>query len=125
MTSSDKDPDKIRLQVFLSRNGLCSRREAFGIIQNGRVTMNGEIVTEPSTPVDPRKDAVKFDGKLIQRRSYQYVLLNKPSGYMTTKDDPHAAKTVYQLLPKKLQHLSAVGRLDWRRQGPPGRKAMR
>jgi 23S rRNA pseudouridine2605 synthase len=103
MKSSDKDPTKLRLQVFLSRNGVCSRRRAFDIIKEGRVVLNGQICQEPSTPVDDKK---------IKAKKYDYILLNKPSGYTTTTADRHAQKTVIDLLPRKFRHLSPVGRLD-------------
>ena len=102
----------MRLQVFLSHNGICSRREAMEIIQSGRVKINQEMVKEPSAKVDPSYDKVFVDGKSVAQKSYQYVLLNKPSGYVTTSWDPHAEKTVLELLPKEFRHLNPVGRLD-------------
>lgn len=101
----------MRLQVFLSHNGVCSRREAMDVIQRGRVTVNGRMVKEPSTDVDGT-EAIAVDGKPVGAKKYSYVLLHKPAGYTTTKDDPHAEKTVMELLPENLQHLSPVGRLD-------------
>lgn len=101
----------MRLQVFLSHNGVCSRREAMGVIQSGRVKVNGQLVKEPSTDVDGSEKII-VDGKVIGAKKYTYVLLHKPAGYTTTKDDPYAEKTVMQLLPKDMQHLSPVGRLD-------------
>jgi len=112
MKLSGKDPNKLRLQVFLSRNGVCSRRRAFDIIKEGRVTLNGQVCREPSTPVNPQGDHISVDKHKIKGKSYSYVLLNKPSGYTTTKADRHARKTVLDLLPRKFQHLSPVGRLD-------------
>jgi len=112
MKSSDKDPNKLRLQVFLSRNGVCSRRRAFDIIKEGHVVLNGQICLEPSTPVNPSRDHVSVDDKKIKGRKYDYVLLNKPAGYTTTRADQHAQKTVIGLLPRKFKHLSPVGRLD-------------
>jgi len=108
----DKDPNKLRLQVFLSHNGVCSRRRAFDIIKEGRVVLNGQICEEPSTPIDPNKDHVSVDDKKIKSKKYDYVVLNKPVGYTTTRADKHARKTVIDLLPRKFQHLSPVGRLD-------------
>lgn len=102
----------MRLQVFLSHNGVCSRREAMTIVQNGRVTLNGIIVKEPSTPVDARKDKVAVDGRAIEAKGFEYIMLNKPAGFVTTKEDAHAERTVMDLLPKELQHLVPVGRLD-------------
>jgi len=112
MKPSDKDPAKLRLQVFLSRNGVCSRRQALGIIKEGCVTLNGNICREPSTLVDPGRDHVSVDNERIKAKTYSYVLLNKPAGYTTTKSDRFAQKTVFDLLPRKFQHLSPVGRLD-------------
>lgn len=78
----------------------------------GRVTVNDQIIREPSTPVDPKKDKICVDGKEVQRKATHYVLLNKPAGYVTTKSDPFAAKTVFDLLPAEFRHLVPVGRLD-------------
>jgi pseudouridine synthase len=103
---------KIRLQVFLSHNGIASRRAAMELVQKGRVTVNGKVVSEPSTPVDPARDKITFDGKLVEAKQFSYILLNKPAGYVTTKEDAHAEKTVMDLLPRNLQHLVPVGRLD-------------
>ena len=87
------------------------------VVQSGRVTLNGKVVREPSTSVDSSKDKISVDGRLIGVKNYQYVLLNKPSDFVATTDDPHAAKTVLDLLPQELQHLSPVGRLDKETEG--------
>ncbi len=102
----------IKLRVFLSHNGVCSRREAMVVIQSGRVAVNGVCVKEPSTPVDPKKDKVTVDDKLVEAKHFEYVMLNKPAGYVTTKEDEHAERTVMDLLPANLQHVVPVGRLD-------------
>jgi pseudouridine synthase len=117
MKPSDKDPTKLRLQVFLSRNGVCSRRQAMDIIKDGHVKFNGQICREPSAPVDPSRDYVFVDGKRVQSKKYDYILLNKPAGYTTTKSDQHAQKTVLDLLPRKFRHLSPAGRLDRETEG--------
>ena len=101
----------MRLQVFLSHNGVCSRRDAMDIIQAARVKVNGQLVTEPSFQVEGSEE-ITVDGQAIGAKAYTYVLLHKPEGYTTTKDDPYAAKTVMELLPNHLRHLSPVGRLD-------------
>ncbi len=106
----------MRLQVFLSHNGVCSRRDAMTIIQAGRVRVNGRIIKEPSTPVEGNEEILVDDQK-IGAKSYTYVMLNKPAGYTTTKDDIHAAKTVMDLLPSTLHHLAPVGRLDRESEG--------
>ncbi len=102
----------IRLQVFLSRNGVCSRREAMGVVQSGRVAVNGTVVTEPSFPVDSHEDRVCVDGQWVSCQDYAYVMLHKPSGYVTTKADAFVSKKVTDLLPQELRHLNPVGRLD-------------
>ena len=112
MKSSDKDLNQLRLQVFLSRNGVCSRRKALEIIKEGEITLNGKVCREPSTLVNIHSDYVALEGKTVRNKSYDYVLLNKPAGHTTTKSDPFAQKTVLQLLPRKYQHLSPAGRLD-------------
>jgi 23S rRNA pseudouridine2605 synthase len=95
----------------LSHNGVCSRREAMSIIQAGRVRVNGLVVKEPSTPVEGSED-ITVDGEKIGAKTYTCIMLHKPAGYTTTKDDAHAEKTVMDLLPSSLQHLAPVGRLD-------------
>jgi len=104
--------NKIRLQVFLSHNGIASRRGAMDLIQAGRVTVNGVVVQEPSTPVNAECDRITFDGKLVEAKQFSYILLNKPPGFVTTKEDAHAEKTVMELLPKEWRHVVPVGRLD-------------
>ena len=81
------------------------------VIQSGRVKVNGRLVKEPSTNVEGA-ESITVDGKPVGVKQYSYVLLHKPAGYTTTKDDPYAEKTVMELLPDHLQHLSPVGRLD-------------
>lgn len=106
-------PDqKTRLQVFLSHNGVASRRKAFDLIMEGHVKVNGKLVREPSTPVDAGLDKIEVDGKLVIVKKYDYVLLNKPAGVTTTKEDIHAEQTVIDLLPENYKHLVPVGRLD-------------
>ncbi|OGX25786.1 MAG: hypothetical protein A3D10_03775 [Omnitrophica WOR_2 bacterium RIFCSPHIGHO2_02_FULL_48_11] len=112
MKLSGKDPHKIRLQVFLSHSGVCSRRQAMTIIQSGRVSVNGQKECEPSRSVDPAQDKVSVDGKVVESKAYQYILLNKPKEYVCTKAEFEGEKSVLELLPKDLQHLSPVGRLD-------------
>ena len=102
----------MRLQVFLSHNGVCSRRKALELIFQGHVAVNGRIMTEPSADVDPGRDKISVNGREIETKAYTYILLNKPSGYVTTKEDRFAAQTVFDLLPPVMRHLAPVGRLD-------------
>ena len=106
----------MRIQVFLSHNGVCSRRDALELVQSGRVRINGRMVKEPSAQVEGGEE-ITVDGQVIGIKRLAYVMLNKPAGYTTTKDDPHAEKTVMDLLPSHLRHLSPVGRLDRESEG--------
>jgi pseudouridine synthase len=81
------------------------------VIMAGRVMINGLLVKEPSTPVDGSED-ITVDGQKIGAKEYMCVMLNKPAGYTTTKDDAHAEATVMDLLPSSMRHLAPVGRLD-------------
>ncbi|MCD4779164.1 MAG: rRNA pseudouridine synthase [Candidatus Omnitrophica bacterium] len=102
----------MRLQVYLSHNGVCSRRRALILIQAGHVEVNNKEITEPSYLIDPKKDQVSVDGDRIKTATYDYIVLNKPKGFTTTKADRHATRTVYDLLPVQYRHLASVGRLD-------------
>ncbi len=106
----------MRLQVFLSHNGVCSRRDAMVLVQAGRVKVNGQVVREPSFAIEAGDD-IMADGQKVESKAYTYLMLNKPSGYVTTKEDPHAPKTIMELLPKNFHHLSPVGRLDMESEG--------
>ncbi|MBL7130124.1 MAG: rRNA pseudouridine synthase [Candidatus Omnitrophica bacterium] len=102
----------MRLQVFLSHSGICSRRKALELIKSYKVKVNGLVVTEPSLAIDPNKDIVNLDDRKIFLKEKIYILLNKPRGVTTTKKDRFAKKTVMDLLPGKYKHLFPVGRLD-------------
>jgi 23S rRNA pseudouridine2605 synthase len=104
--------DPIRLQKFLSNAGFASRRRAEALIVEGRITVNGERVTELGTRVDPDNDEVEVDGHRVRPRAAEWVVLNKPPGYVTTRYDPQQRRTIYELLPRRLHGLTYVGRLD-------------
>ena len=112
MKPSDKEADNLRLQVFISRNSSYSRRKAMELIFDGRVSINGSVVKEPSVRVNSDQDKISIDGRLIQRKTFKYIMLNKPAGFTTTKSDRFAQKTIYDLIPKDHHYLSPVGRLD-------------
>ncbi len=115
-SQQQREAGTLRLQVFLSRSGITSRRQAMTLIQRGDVSVNGKTVSEPSFPVHGGED-VRVKGKRIAAPQYQYLMLNKPSGYVTTKRDPFAERTVYDLLPKTLSGVKPVGRLDKNTEG--------
>ncbi len=128
---SDKPeaPKGDRLQKILAQAGIASRRKAEEIILEGRVIVNGQVVTELGTRADPAKDHIRVDGKLLHGPEPQrYFMVNKPRGYVTTTDDPEHRPTVLQLLGQdkqkqvvgehqKLPRLYPVGRLDYLSEG--------
>ena len=102
-----------RLNRFLARAGVASRRASDQLIQTGKIEVNGAVVTHPGTRVDPDVDQVCVDGQLIQLVDQQtYVLLHKPPGYLVSAHDPHHAQTVYKLLKGIDARIFPVGRLD-------------
>lgn len=107
----------IRLQLVLAKAGVASRRGSETLITAGRVSVNGQVVTELGTRVDPVADQVTVDGKSIQHEVPAYFLLNKPKGYVTTASDPEGRQTVFELLPDRSTRLFAVGRLDYNTEG--------
>lgn len=108
----------MRLQVFLSHSRICSRRKAMELVQAGRVSVQGKVVTEPSYEVSPGCRDVCLDGRNVEPGTGKdYLVLNKPRGVVTTLQDKYAESTVLGLLPKAYKHLYPVGRLDKDSQG--------
>lgn len=102
-----------RLNRFLARAGVASRRASDRLIQTGKVEVNGAIVTHPGTRVEPSVDRVCVNSQLIETVDQQtYVLLNKPHGYLVSVHDPHHGQTVYNLLTAIDTRIFPVGRLD-------------
>ncbi len=101
----------MRLQVFLSRAGVCSRRRAFDAICSGRVRVAGRVIKEPSFAVDETAP-VSLDGRDVFLGDSVTILLHKPRGVTSTVADPFAEKTVLELLPESLRRVHPVGRLD-------------
>ena len=107
-----------RLQKYLARCGVASRRHAERLITQGRVTVNGKTITELGSKVSPELDTVLVDGrKVAPPAASTYLALHKPTGFLTTRSDPHGRRTVYDLLPANCAHLVPVGRLDSRSEG--------
>ncbi|MFW5872669.1 MAG: pseudouridine synthase [bacterium] len=103
---------KMRLNKYLSNAGLCSRREADKYIEEGLITINGEVVTTLGTKVSPEDD-VRFNQERVVSEKKVYILMNKPKDYITTVDDPNATKTVMDLLKDSVkERVYPVGRLD-------------
>ncbi len=108
----ERQTGDIRLNRFLAQSGICSRREADDFITAGLVSVNGVIVTELGTKVKP-SDEVKFNDERIQGEKKVYLVLNKPKGYVTSLDDPHAEKVVMDLVKNACtERIYPVGRLD-------------
>lgn len=107
-----------RLQKIIAHAGFASRREAETMIREGRVTVNGRVVTELGTRADASKDHIKVDGKLITRaETHRYILLYKPKEVMTTVEDPQGRKTVIDLVRGVRERIYPVGRLDFHSEG--------
>ena len=107
-----------RLQKIIAAAGVTSRRKAEELITQGRVSVNGQTVTELGTKADLQKDHIKVDGKLLQgAERHVYLLLNKPKGYVTTVTDPEHRPTVMDLIQGVGARIYPVGRLDWSSEG--------
>ncbi|HWP48872.1 MAG TPA: pseudouridine synthase [Candidatus Limnocylindrales bacterium] len=107
-----------RLQKVLARAGIASRRESERLIKEGRVMVNSKIVTQLGTKVDPTQDIIQVDGKQISlKKSYHYLLLYKPAGYLTTFKTDETKPTLADLLPKLKGRVFPVGRLDFNSEG--------
>lgn len=107
-----------RLQKIIAHAGFASRREAETMIREGRVTLNGRVVTELGTKADAGHDHIKVDGKLITRAEpHRYILLYKPKEVMTTVEDPQGRRTVIDLVRGVRERIYPVGRLDFHSEG--------
>jgi 23S rRNA pseudouridine2605 synthase len=100
------------LERVLSKAGLGSRKEARRWIGEGRVKVNGRTAGNPDAWVDLERDTIAVDGRPLQQAAAVYLLLHKPTGYLTTYRDPQGRKTIYDLLPDRDRYLFPVGRLD-------------
>jgi 23S rRNA pseudouridine2605 synthase len=112
-SSPDKDPGIMPLNKYVAHAGICSRRDAAEMVKTGKVTVNGEVITEPGFKVG-RKDDIKVQGKKINpNKNLVYILLNKPKDHITTTDDPQGRKTVMDIVKKATtERVYPVGRLD-------------
>ncbi len=118
MAFSDNDyvkspiKQEVRLNKYIANSGVCSRREADQFIQAGVVSVNDVIVTELGTKINISTDEVKFNGERLKGEEKVYLVMNKPKGFVTTSSDPHAQKTVMDLLKSCQYRVFPVGRLD-------------
>jgi 23S rRNA pseudouridine2605 synthase len=107
----------LRLAKYLAQAGIASRRQAEEIIRQGRIKINGNIITEVATLVNSKADRVELDEKLLGVEQQVYVLLNKPSGYISAVSDPWGRPTVLELAGDIKGRIYPVGRLDYDTEG--------
>ena len=104
--------EEMRLQKYLASCGIASRRKCEELISSGKITVNGEVVTELGTKINPEKDEVKYNGKIVNLEEEKiYILLNKPIGYVTTAKEQFGRDMVLDLV-KINKRIVPVGRLD-------------
>lgn len=106
-----------RLQKFLARSGVASRREAEKMMVAGKVKVNGQVITELGFKIDPKQDKVYIDNQAIRPEKLVYLLFNKPKGVVTTLVDPEGRKTISDYLTGIKERVYPVGRLDYNTEG--------
>jgi len=107
----------IRLNRFMAQSGVAARRKCDELIIQGKVKVNGEVVSELGTVIDEEHDTIEFNGKILSKPSeYTYILLNKPADVITSVDDKHRRKTVVELV-ETAKRIYPVGRLDYNTTG--------
>ena len=106
-----------RLQKIIARAGLGSRRKAEGLIEAGRVRVNGRVVTELGTSADPRQDRIEVDGQRLVAEDHVYLVLHKPRNVVSTLADPEGRPTVAELVREVGARVFPVGRLDFASSG--------
>jgi pseudouridine synthase len=120
-TDSPNPDDLIRLNRFCARCGLGSRRSCDTLIASGKISVNGKRVLELGTKIDPVKDKIEYEGKILKPGSpYQYLAYHKPRGVMVTKSDPEGRATIYEALRIAgcdADGLNYMGRLDFNSEG--------
>jgi 23S rRNA pseudouridine2605 synthase len=108
---------KKRLNKILAEAGCGSRRHCDAFIAEGKVSVDGAVVTEPGCQVDPAKATIRFDGRVLQPERKVIYILNKPKGYLSTCQEPSGARSVLDLIPGETRRLYPVGRLDKQSEG--------
>lgn len=116
MKTESENTKGIRVAKVIAASGRCSRREAEELIAEGRVKVNGQTISSPATFITDH--SIKIDDKLIGDKSPKRLwLFHKPAGFLTTTKDPNNRKTIFDLLPKDLPRVIAIGRLDYNTEG--------
>src|SRR5438552_2942668 len=103
---------RVALGRALSKLGLLSRSQAAIVIRAGRVRVNGRIVRDPSTPIEPERTRIALDDQPKTRAAWRTIVFHKPRGVVTTRSDPEGRRTIYDVLGEEARGLIAVGRLD-------------
>lgn len=107
-----EEPELVRLNKYIAMSGICARREADEMIKKGKVKINGKLITELGTKIK-MSDRVEVNGKPVKPERKVYILMNKPKDYISTVDDPHAEKTVMDIIKNATkERVYPVGRLD-------------
>ena len=107
----------IRLNKYISECGVCSRRSADTLIQSGKVSVNGEVITDRGVKIDEISDTIAVDNKIIKKEDkLVYIMLNKPKGYVTTSKEQFGRKSVLDLIDTNLR-VYPIGRLDMYTEG--------
>lgn len=107
----------MRLQKYLARAGVASRRASEELIREGRVRVDGQVVSVLGTKIDPGASRVEVDDRLVQIEPPRWIMLHKPPGYLCTRSDPEGRRTIYDLMDADLASLFHVGRLDYMSEG--------
>lgn len=116
--TASKPGEMIRLNRFLADCNLGSRRKTEALISSGKISVNGVICTDLSSTIDPQRDEVSFEGRLLKAETEKiFIILNKPAGYVVSQSDEYKRKTVYDLLPSRFASLPYAGRLDKNSEG--------
>ncbi len=106
----------MRINKYLASTGVASRRKSEDFVKQGRITINGKVVTDLAFDVS-NKDVVCLDGNPITVKEYKYILMHKPKGYITSTSDEKGRKTVIDLLPAEYKGVKPIGRLDYDTEG--------
>ena len=114
---TEVSPDSMRLQKFLAMAGVDSRRNCEDYIRTGRVTVDGEVITDPARSVNPKVQEIKLDSERLKPPRFRYFLVNKPRGFLCTNSDPQGRPRAVDLIPFTDQRLFTVGRLDENTEG--------
>ncbi|HEX2167080.1 MAG TPA: pseudouridine synthase [Longimicrobiales bacterium] len=115
--TADRRAEAVSVARALSKLGWCSRAQAQVLVSEGRVSVDGHVVTDPSFRVDMRRARIAVDGAAVHAHERIYLMMNKPPGYVTTTSDELGRRTVHELLPGGTPRVNAVGRLDLQSEG--------